>query len=134
MYTAPGPQLLEEEELAWTVVSVGGSMPATAFSTVCCSREFFDSPAFHCFLRAYKLARSWVQTSSSEVVAAAVKAFFPGISEAALVAAIQRYQQLGTWLGSDVITPDLYEQSHVVFLHSKGISRRHPFEQVCKTP
>ena len=60
---APGPQLLEEGGVGWTVVSVGASMPEVAFSTLCCAREFMAGEIFRAFLPAYVRSREWVRTA-----------------------------------------------------------------------
>lgn len=122
---APGPQILEDEGIGWTVVSVGASMPEVAFSSLCCSREFRATPEFADFLAAYKKARSWVQDADPREIALLEKPFFPDVSTGALKAAIERYQALGTWTGSPEITEDLYRQALRVF------DADQPFEPVC---
>ena len=128
---APGPQLLEEDGVGWTAVSVGASMPEVAFSTLCCSREFLGTAAFADFLQAYKKTREWVRGAAPQEVAAAEASFFPDVSLGALAEAVRRYQLLGTWDGGIEITPELYEQALDVFAYSGGISTRHPRSAVC---
>jgi NitT/TauT family transport system substrate-binding protein len=130
---APGPQLLEEDAAGWTVVSVGASMPEVAFSTLCCSREFLGTKAFRDFGAAYRRAREWVRTAPAAEVAGKEADFFPGVSLSALTAAVALYQRLGTWAGSDRITPALYEQALDVFADATGLATRPPFELVCHT-
>lgn len=122
---APGPQMLEEDGIGWTVVSVGASMPEVAFSSLCCSREFMATQAFADFLRAYKEARSWVQGDDPRASAFLQNSYFPGVSLGALKEAIERYQALGTWTGSPEITEDLYRQALRVF------DTDQPFDAVC---
>ncbi|MES1260272.1 MAG: ABC transporter substrate-binding protein [Acidobacteriota bacterium] len=131
---APGPQLLEEDGVGRTVVSVGASMPEVAFSTLCCSRRFLETTAWREFLTAYRRAREWVRSASPSEVAEKEADFFPGVSRSALTAAIAGYQNLGTWTGSDRISPALYEQALHVFAYSGGLAARHPLEAVCHTP
>jgi NitT/TauT family transport system substrate-binding protein len=127
---APGPQLLEEEEVGWTVVSVGASMPEVAFSTLCCSREFLGTAAYADFFGAYKQTREWVRGAAPEEVAAAEASFFPGVSRGALAEAVRRYQLVGNWDGGTEITPELYEQALDVFAYSGGLKVRHPWSAV----
>jgi ABC-type nitrate/sulfonate/bicarbonate transport system substrate-binding protein len=128
---APGPQILEEEDIGWTRVSVGASMPEVAFSTLCCSREFVQKPAFSEFLDAYRQSREWVRTAEPREVASVEHSYFPGVSEDALAEAVSRYQRLGTWSGAHVITDDLYEQALNVFEFASGLRVRHPRSAVC---
>jgi NitT/TauT family transport system substrate-binding protein len=127
---APGPQILEEEGIGWTRVSVGASMPEVAFSTLCCSLEFTQTSEFAEFLEAYKQSREWVRTAGPHEVAAVEKSYFPGVSEDALAEAVSRYQRLGTWSGDVEITEDLYQQALNVFEYA-GLRTRHPRSAVC---
>ncbi len=128
---APGPQILEEEAIAWTRVSVGASMPEVAFSTLCCSREFAGKPEFIEFLDAYRQTREWVRSADPHEVAVVEKTYFPGVSEDALAEAISRYQRLGTWSGGIEITEELYQQALNVFECGGSRRVRHPRSAVC---
>jgi NitT/TauT family transport system substrate-binding protein len=130
---APGPELLEEANVAWPAVSVGRSMPEVAFSTLCCSREFARTDAFTAFLSAYRQSRLWVQSVPPAETAVREARFFPGVSEDALAKAIGSYQALGNWGGDDAITQELYEQALNVFEYSGGIAHRHPWAEVVLT-
>ncbi len=46
------------------VVSVGAAMPAVAFSSLCCSREYQKSEGYRVFLSTYAKAREWVRTAA----------------------------------------------------------------------
>jgi NitT/TauT family transport system substrate-binding protein len=128
---APAPQLLEEEGIGWTAVSVGESMPPNAFSSLCASREFIGSPAFRAFVNAFAEAKAWVGATPAEEIAARESAHFPGISRAALTSAIARYKTMGAWEGGIEIPRDLYEQSLNVFEYSGRIKQRQPYDAVC---
>lgn len=128
---APAPDQLESDGAGWTVVSVGQSMPPVAFSSLCASREFVETPACRAFVRAYAKAREWVRQAPPEEVAAAEASYFPGVAAEALASAIRRYQALGCWEGGLDIPRDLYEQSLNVFEFSGEIRERHPYDTVC---
>jgi NitT/TauT family transport system substrate-binding protein len=112
------------------VVSVGASMPAVAFSSLCCSREYQKIAEYQTFLKAFARAKEWSQTAQPEEVAAAEADRFPGIASELLAATIQRYQDLGCWLGGVEIPRDLYEQSLNIFQAAGAISWRHRYEEV----
>jgi len=112
------------------VVSVGASMPAVAFSSLCCDRKFQKTEPYRAFLKAYERAREWVRTSPAEEVAAAEASFFPLISPAVLAPAIRSYQALGCWDGGIEIPRDLYEQALNVFQSAGEITWRHRYEEV----
>ncbi len=130
----PAAQQLEHDGAGYVVASVGEAMPPVAFSSLTASRRFVESEAGQAFLRAYARARQWARSAPPEAVAARQATFFPGISEAALAAAIARYQALGCWEGGLEIPRDLYEQALEVFLDCGAITRRWPYEDVVVSP
>jgi NitT/TauT family transport system substrate-binding protein len=128
---APLSQLLEEEAVGWTAVSVGASMRPNAFSSLCASRDFLETAECRAFAKAFAEAKEWVSTAPAADVAAAQAAYFPGISQNALASAIAGYQSIGAWDGGAGIPRDLYEQSLNVFEHSGAIRQRQPYDAVC---
>lgn len=112
------------------VVSVGASMPAVAFSSLCCARSYQKTETYRSFVSAYKRAREWVRTAPAEEVAAAQASFFPHVAPELLTAAIQRYQDLGCWEGSIDIPHDLYEQELNVFHSAGAVAWRHRYDEV----
>ncbi len=128
---APAPQLLEEAGAGFTAVSVGASMPANAFSSLCASREFIAGSSFRPFLAAFSEAKAWVREASAEEIAAKEASYFPGVSQTALTAAIAQYKLIGAWEGPAEISRDLYEQSLNVFESTGSIKTRHSYDEVC---
>lgn len=112
------------------VVSVGASMPAVAFSSLCCSRAFQKTEAYRSFLKSYEKAREWIRTASPEEIAAAESTFFPSAAPEHLAAAVARYQTLGCWEGGIEIPRDLYEQALNVFQAAGAVSWRHQYDEV----
>jgi hypothetical protein len=112
------------------VASVGASMPAVAFSSLCCSREYQKSEGYRIFLEAYGRAREWVRSAPVAEILAAEAPFFPGVPAERLSDAIARYQALGCWEGGIEIPRDLYEQALNVFQAAGGIAWRHRYEEV----
>lgn len=126
----PAAQQMEKDGVGYVVASVGASMPAVAFSSLCASREFLRTDAAHAFLRAYRRARSWVKEAAAEEIAAKEAAFFPKTPGRVLAAAIRHYQALGCWDGGIEIPRDLYEQALNVFEDAGELKRRQPYEEV----
>ncbi len=129
----PGAQTLEHDGAGQIVAAVGEAMPPVAFSSLCASRAFVESDECRAFLRAYEEARTWVRETAPEEVAACEQPLFPAASQAALTAAISRYQSLGCWQGGLRIPRDLYEQALNVFESAGEITRRHAYDEVCVT-
>ncbi len=112
------------------VASVGASMPAVAFSSLCCARGYQGSEAYAAFLRTFERAKQWARTAPPGEVAATVASFFPDTAPELLASTIQRYQALGTWEGGTEIPRELYEQALTVFQAADAIAWRHRYEEV----
>lgn len=112
------------------VASVGASMPAVAFSSLCCARSFLSREERAAFLGVYGRAREWARSAAPAEVAAAEAELFPGVSRDLLADAIRCYQELGCWDGGIEIPRDLYQQALDVFQTAGAISWRHPYDEV----
>lgn len=131
---APYPQQLQHEGVAEVVASVGEAIGPVAFSSLAAMPRWLGTPDAIRFTRAYRKARAWVQSESAATVAATEKSFFPDIASDAMIASIRYYQQLGCWDGDIAIDPAHYETALDVFVYSKLITRRHPYEKVVVAP
>lgn len=131
---APYPQQLRHEGLAEVVASVGEVIGPVAFSSLAAMPRWLASPDAIRFTRAYRKARTWVQTASAATIAEAEQSFFPDIAPDAMIAAIRYYQELGCWAGDIAIDPAHYETALDVFAHSKLVTRRHPYDKVVVAP
>lgn len=120
---APVPELND-----YARTSVGASMPANAFSSLCASREFIAGDACKAFAKAFAEAKAWVQETAPEEIAATEASFFPGVDKAVLTSAIAVYKSIGAWDGGIEIPRDLYEQSLTVFESTGTIRKRHAYE------
>ena len=130
----PYPQQLEHEQVAHIVASVGEVLGPVAFSSLTATREWLQKPEARRFMRAYRQAREWVNTASAAEIARAEQGFFPDVGPSVLTQTIAYYQQLGCWNPSVTISRATYEVALDVFLHSRLITRRHPYEQVVVPP
>lgn len=132
----PAPQQLEHEGLAHVVAAVGDAVGPVAFSSLCASREWLAGEAARAFMRAYREARrQTVETPAGEIAAVLRSAgFFPQIAAPVLARTVEAYQRLGCWEGDPAISRASYAALLEVFLHSGGITRRHPYEAAVVAP
>jgi NitT/TauT family transport system substrate-binding protein len=128
---APTPHQLECDGAGAIVAYVAAGLPACAFSSVCCARDYVETPDYQGFLRAFAASKQWVQASDPREVAEAEQDYFPGVSIEALTAAVAGYQRLGNWKGGVEIPRGDYEQSLNIFEASGAVARRHPYDAVC---
>jgi NitT/TauT family transport system substrate-binding protein len=127
----PAAQQLEQDGSGRIIASVGQAMPPVAFSSLCASREFLQTPTCAAFLSAFASAKEWVRGAPPEEVAAKEASFFPDIDVSVLAAAVRRYQSLGCWDGGIGISRELYEQALNVFEWAGEITERHAYQNVC---
>jgi NitT/TauT family transport system substrate-binding protein len=130
----PYPQQLEHEQVAHIVAAVGEVIGPVAFSSLTATREWLQRPEAKRFMRAYRQAREWVNTAPAAEIARAEQEFFPGVDQRVLTTTIAYYQQLGCWNPPVTISRATYEVALDVFMHSRLITRRHPYEQVVVPP
>ncbi len=130
----PYPQQLEHERTGRVVASVGEVIGPVAFSSLTATRDWLKKPEAKRFMRAYRKTREWINKASASEVARSEKTFFPDIDLAVLTKTIEAYQKLGCWPVGVTISRPAYEAALDVFLHSKLITKRHPYEQVIVPP
>jgi len=130
----PYPQQLEHEQVAHIVASVGEALGPVAFSSLTATREWLQKPEARQFMRAYRKAREWVNAAAAAEIARAEQGFFPDVDQSVLTQTIAYYQQLGCWSSPVTISRTTYEVALDVFLHSRLITKRHPYEQVVVPP
>lgn len=130
----PYPQQLQKEGIGHVVASVGKAIGPVAFSSLIASRDWVKTEAAKAFTRAYRKSRKWANEGMASEIASAEQEYFPKIDHDVLTETIRFYQQLGAWGGDIAIQRSSYEAALDVFLHSKVISRRHPYEDVVVAP
>ncbi len=128
------PQQLEHENNGHIVGSIGEIVGPTAFSSLIARWDCVEGDDARRIATAYRASREWVNTADPTDVALAEAPFFPNISVEATAAAVDYYQDLGTWDGDIEIPVDLYESALDVFEHSNMVSARHPYDQVVVPP
>jgi hypothetical protein len=92
--------------------------------------DFLKTERSAAFNRAYRRALEWVNDAAAEDIAEKEAPMFPGISKPSLVAAIARYQQLGTWRRNPVIPREQYEVAMDAFIHAGLFRERYAYEDV----
>jgi NitT/TauT family transport system substrate-binding protein len=105
-----------------------------AFSSLTATRAWVQTPEAKRFMRAYRKAREWVSTAPAAEIARAEQTLFPAIAPQALTQTIAYYQQLGCWNPPVTISRETYDVALEVFLHTRLITQRHPYEQVVVPP
>lgn len=130
----PGPEQLAAKGIGQPVAWLGKSIGPVAFSSLAASRKWLKSPDAEAFMRAYRRAREFAIEMDSDEVASVVGRYFNEVDRDALIKTVKSYQELGCWSPGVRISPESFDASVDVFLHSGLITRRHAYEQVVEQP
>ncbi len=130
----PYPQQLEQDGLGSIVAQVGPQIGPCAFSSLAASNEWLDTDTAQAFTRGYAAARRFLHQAPAAEIAALQQSWFPGVGAAALENCMASYQDLGCWTPHVEITPAAYEVILDIFEFTGDITRRHPYEMVCRPP
>ena len=130
----PAPQQMGKDGVGYVVASVGRAIGPVAFSSLAAKREWLQTDMAKAFTDAYRRSRNYVNATPAAEIAKAEADFFPKIDQDVLASTIAYYQKLGCWNRDLEIKRDHYEVALDVFLHSKLITKRHPYEQVVVAP
>lgn len=130
----PVPQQLEAEGIGQIVASLGEVTGPVSFSSLRASRSWLEGETAVAFMRGYREARKWVESSPACDVASILSEIFPSTPRSVLESTVGDYQRIGTWSGDAGIDLTCYEAALDIFLHVGDITRRHPYEAVAVPP
>lgn len=130
----PFPQQLEADGVGHVVAQVGPVIGPCGFSSLAATPAWLETEMAAAFLRAYRKARRYVGDAPAAEIAAAERSFFPSIDETVLARCIEVYQGLGCWTPHIEITQAAYEATLDIFAYNGLITRRHPYDSVCRLP
>lgn len=130
----PAPQQLEHDGKGHVVAATGTAIGPCAFSSLASTPAWLAGDMAKAFMRAYRNARTYVNDAPPEQIAKHERSFFPDVEPAVLERTLSAYQALGCWTPHVEITPQAFEATLDIFLHSKRISKRHPYEAVVTSP
>jgi len=130
----PGPEQLAAQGVGQPVAWPGKSIGPVAFSSLAASRKWIKSPDAEAFMRAYRRAREFAIEMDSDEVASVIGRYFNETDRDALIKTVKSYQELGCWSPGVRISPESFDASLDVFLHSGYITKRHAYEQVVAQP
>ena len=130
----PAPQQLEHDGIGHVVASVGEAIGPCAFSSLAATPDWLQSDMAKAFTRAYRKARSWVNETPAEAIAAAEQSHFPEIAPEVLSRTIAAYRALGCWSPHVEITRDAFEVTLAVFRNVGRSVEGDAYSQIVTTP
>lgn len=112
IFGEPDASQLEIDGKAQILASVGeavGPIDYTAFMAT--DAYIHDNPeTVQSWTNAIHKAQQWTANASAAEISKAVLPFFPGVSERAMTAGIERYRKLNIWKATPVIQPDAIDK------------------------
>ena len=127
LYQPHAEDLVRDGAHIWYAAATRGPTAYTSFYTT--RRRFEADPAtMAAMTRALHGTLSWLKTAPPGAVAEAIASYFPALAADLLAACIARYQALGIWNQTPVLTRDGFERLKASCLSGGLIRRDTPFE------
>lgn len=128
----PTASALEAEGAGYIVASVGeesGDIPYTAYFA---KKSFLSEKAdiIEKFTRAIHKGQKWVSSHSPAEIAEVIASSFPDTSVELLTTVAQRYQAIGAWSETPVMTGESFERLQEVMTQAGELSQKAPFDKV----
>lgn len=131
----PGPVLLEEEGVGYTVASLGeaaGPCPYTVFHA---TAEFIEEnpEIIQKFTNAIYKAMVWVEENPPEEVASAIEMFFPDTGHGLITKTIEIYKELDIWAPDPVLREESLDRLQDIMILAGELAEKVPYERVVNT-
>lgn len=128
----PTASSLEAEGKGYIVASVGdmaGEIPYTAYFA---KKSYLDAHAdqIQRFTNAIHRGQQWVSSHSASEVAKAIQDQFPDTDLSVLTSAIQRYQDIGAYSETPVMTEDSFNRLQTVMQEAGELEQTAPFAEI----
>lgn len=128
----PTASSLEAEGKGHIVAAVGdmaGDIPYTAYFA---KKSYLDSHAdqIQRFTNAIYRGQQWVASHSASEVAQAIQPQFPDTDLAILTRAIQRYQDIGAYSETPMMTEDSFDRLQTVMQEAGELEQTAPFSKI----
>ncbi len=130
----PAPQQLEHDGVGYVVAGLGDAIGPCAFSSLAATREWLGTDMARAFMRAYRKARKWINTTPPSEIAAVEREHFPDVDPEVLASTIAAYQKLGNWSEHVEITREAFEVTLDVFRNVGRTVAGDPYAKIVVPP
>lgn len=131
----PSATALESENAGWVVASLGvdsGYVPYTAFSAK--DSYIRENPdMIQAFTNALQKGMQYVNSHTSEEIAAAIAPQFPDTDESTITSIVERYQSQDTWKTDVVFTEEAYTLLLDILDEAGELTARPEYEALVNT-
>ncbi|WHH56815.1 ABC transporter substrate-binding protein [Petroclostridium sp. X23] len=131
----PTASMLEKEGKGHIVASIGkdsGELPYTVYSA---KKSYIEKnkDIIQKFTNAIYKGQLWVEKSSYEEIAKAIKPFFPDAEDQLLVTVVKRYKDQDTWAKDPVMKPEALDLLQQIMSEAGELDQKVPYQKVVTT-
>ncbi|MDK2800683.1 MAG: NitT/TauT family transport system substrate-binding protein [Clostridiales bacterium] len=131
----PTASMLEKEGKGYIVASIGkdsGEVPYTVYSA---KKSYIEKnkDIIQKFTNAIYKGQQWVEKSSYEEIAKAIKPFFPDANDEILVTVVKRYKDQDTWAKNPILTSEALDLLQTIISEAGELDKKVPYEKVVTT-
>lgn len=130
----PYAQQLEADHCGQVVAAIGETIGPVAFSSLCASASWLETPMAGAFMRAYRKGRQDAIALTPDEIAKKTAVFFPNIGSVVLTNTIAAYQKLGCWAGDARISEESYARLLEVFFYSGDLNTSVRYDALISNP
>jgi NitT/TauT family transport system substrate-binding protein len=119
IFIEPDASQLEIDGKAYFLASIGGTVgPADYTSFMATDNYLKENPGIiQSWTDAIHRAQIWTAQASAADIVKAIAGYFPGISQQAMLAAVDRYQKLKIWKSSPSVEPEAIDRFQDILVH-----------------
>lgn len=137
IFMEPEATALEQKGQGYAVASIGTEVGAVDYTVFAATDDYLkrNPTVAQAWTNAIVRAKKKVASATADELAKYVSEYFPGLSHAELVAAVERYKTIGLWNTNPTVTPQAIQtlQDMLVASGLLDTAKRVKYEQVVVT-
>jgi NitT/TauT family transport system substrate-binding protein len=137
IFIEPDASQLELDGKAYFLASVGATVGFADYTTFMATDKYIKEhpDTLQSWTDAIYRAQKWTSAATAAEIVQAIAGYFPGVKQAALTAAAERYQKLKIWKSSPAIEQPAINRFEDILVHGGVLNadKRVPFQDLVRT-
>ncbi len=131
----PVATAIEKEGIGYVVASIGEESGIIAYTAYNANKSFIEKnpDLIQKFTNAIHKGLLWIDKSSYEEIAEAIKDFFPEMEMEDLITVVKRYKDQESWPKDPIMTKESFEHMQDVIEDAGVLETRAPYEELVNT-
>jgi len=131
----PVATAVEKEGIGYVVASIGEESGIVAYTAYNAKKSFIEKnpEIIQKFTNAIYKGLQWVEKSSYEEIAEAIKDFFPEMEMEDLIKVVKRYKDQESWPKDPIMTKESFEHMQDIIEAAGVLETRAPYEKLVNT-